>query len=55
MKIKTRRAYGYHKETGKLFDLGDTVDAALNANMMVKDYEKSLIQANPQLNITFKV
>lgn len=52
---KTRRAYGYHRKAGKLFDLGDTVEGALKANMMVKDYEKSLIEANPQLDITFKI
>ena len=52
---KTRIAYGYHKESGKLFDLGDTVKAALKANMMVKDYEKALVKANPQLEITFKI
>ena len=53
--LKTRRAYGYHRETGKLYDLGDTVKNALKANMMVKDYEKSLAEANPQLDVTFKV
>ena len=53
--LRTRRAYGYHKETGKLLDLGDTVDAALKANMMVRDYESSLIKANPQLDIAFKI
>ena len=37
------------------FDLGDTVDAALKTNMMVKDYEKALVAANPQLDITFKI
>lgn len=52
---KTKRAYGYHRETGRLFDLGDTIDAALNANMMVKEYEKLLIAANPQLEVTFKI
>lgn len=53
--MKTRVAYGYHKKTGKLFNLGDTVKAALNANMMVREYEKDLVKANPQLEITFKV
>lgn len=53
--MKTRIAYGYHKESGKMFELGDTVKNALDANMMVKDYEKHLIQANPQLEITFKI
>lgn len=53
--MKTRIAYGYHRESGKLFDLGDTVKNALDANMMVKDYEKSLVHANQQLEITFKI
>ena len=53
--IKTRRAFGYHKQTGKLLDLGDTIDGALKANMMVKDFEKELIRINPQLDITFKI
>lgn len=52
---KTRIAYGYHKETGKLFNLGDTIKQALKANMMYREYEKALIEANPQLEITFKV
>ena len=52
--MKTRKAYGYYKEAGKLFDLGDTVDAALKANMTVREYEKELIKLNPQLEITFK-
>ena len=52
---KTRKAYGLHRESGKLFALGDTVEGALKANMMVKDYEKSLVKANPQLDISFKV
>lgn len=55
MKIKSRFAYGLHKETGKIFDLGDTVAAALKANMMVRDYEKSLVEGNPQLEISFKI
>ncbi len=54
-KKKTRKAYGHHKETGKLFDLGDTVEMALKANMMVREYKKNLVKANPQLEITFKV
>lgn len=55
MKMKTRKAYGYHRESGKLFDLGDTVKKALMANMTVRDYERSLVKLNPQLEITFKV
>lgn len=55
MKIKSRFAYGLHMITGKIFDLGDTVAAALKANMMVRDYEKSLIENYPQLEITFKI
>ena len=53
--LKTRRAYGIHKTTGKNFDLGDTIDNALKANMLRTDYEKALIAANPQLEITFKI
>lgn len=52
---KTRIAYGYHKETGKLFNLGDTIEQALKANMMYREYEKALVKANPQLEITFRV
>ena len=52
---KTRIAYGYHKESGKLFILGDTINQALKANMMYRDYEKALIATNPQLEITFKI
>ena len=53
--LKTRVAYGYHKESGKLYNLGDTIEAALKANMMFRDYEKKLIAANPQLEITIKI
>lgn len=52
--MKTRIAYGTYSD-GRVFNLGDTVKAALAANMMVKDYEASLIKANPQLKIEFKV
>jgi hypothetical protein len=52
---KTRIAYGYHKGSGKLYDLGDTIENALKANMMYREYEKQLIAANPQLEITFKI
>jgi lipopolysaccharide export system protein LptC len=52
-KAKTRRAYG--EKDGKLYDLGDTIDAALKANMMVRDYEAALIKANPQLTITIRI
>ena len=55
MKKKTRVAYGFHKETGKLFNLGDTIEQALKANMMYRDYEKQLVKLNPQLEITFKI
>ena len=54
MKLKTRRAYGKGKN-GDLYDLGDTVEQALKANMMVRDFEKELIRMNPQLEITFKI
>lgn len=53
-KVKTRMAYGIH-ENGKTYFLGDTVMAALKANMMVSEYEKALIEANPQLKITIRV
>jgi Mor family transcriptional regulator len=54
MDMKTRIAYGEH-ENGNTYYLGDTIEAALKANMMYKDYEKALIKANPQLKITFKI
>lgn len=53
--VKTRRAYGYHKTTGKLLDLGDTITQALQANMMLRDFEKQLIALNPGLEITIKI
>ena len=53
--MKTRIATGYNRESGVSFDLGDTVEDALRANMMVRDYEKLLIKNNPQLEITFKI
>lgn len=53
--MKTRKAYGTHKVTGKIFYLGDTVAKALEANMMVREYERALISNNPQLDITIKV
>jgi hypothetical protein len=52
--MKTRVAYGEHSN-GNIYNLGDTVDGALKANMMVKDYEKELVKLNPQLKITFKI
>lgn len=52
---KTRIAYGYGKGSGKLYYLGDTVDAALKANMMVRDYEQKLRELNPQLEIIIKI
>ncbi|EIW19894.1 MULTISPECIES: hypothetical protein [Pelosinus] len=51
---KTRVAYGVHAN-GNTYRLEDTVESALKANMMVRDYEKKLIELNPQLKITFKV
>jgi hypothetical protein len=53
-KIKTRRAYGKHAN-GNTYDLGDTIEQALKANMMYRDYEKQLIALNPQLEITIKI
>ncbi len=52
---KTRIAYGYHRESGKMLRLCDTIEEALKANMTYKDYEKELIKANPQLEITFEI
>ena len=52
--MKTRKAYGHHRETGETFFLGDTVAKALEANMVVRDYEKALVKDNPQLEIIFK-
>ena len=52
--MKTRIAYGKHSN-GNLYDLGDTVEQALKANMMVRDFEKELIKINPQLEITFRI
>jgi hypothetical protein len=53
--LKTRIAYGVLKSTGKLVMTQDTVNEALKANMMVRDYERELIRINPQLEITIKV
>lgn len=55
MKTKTIKAYGTNPENGKIYDLGDIVSMALRANMLVSDYKKDLVKANPQLNIVFKV
>jgi len=52
--LKTRRAYGTDA-SGKVYDLGDTVDQALKANMMVRDFEKELIRINPQLKIEIRI
>jgi hypothetical protein len=52
--IKTRHAYGTHAN-GNVYDLGDTVANALKANMMVRDYERKLIEYNPQLKIEIKI
>ena len=52
---KTRIAYGYHEGTGKTHRICDTIAEALKANMMYRDYEKQLIEANPQLKITVKI
>lgn len=53
--MKTRHAYGFHQETGKMFDLGDTIENALKAKMMVRDYERELIKVNPQLKIDIRI
>jgi hypothetical protein len=53
--MKTRIAYGTLKSTGKLVMSQDTVEEALKAKMMVRDYEKELVKLNPQLDIRFNV
>lgn len=52
---KIRVAYGTHKENGNAYLLGDTMKMALGANMMVRDYEKRLIELNPQLDIEIRI
>jgi hypothetical protein len=52
--MKTRMAYGKHSN-GTIYNLGDTVNQALQAGMTVHDFEKQLVKINPQLKITFKV
>ena len=54
VKLKTRHAYGKHSN-GSTYDLGDTIEAALKANMMVRDYERELIKINPQLKIEIRI
>ena len=53
--LKTRIAYGTHRESKRLYILGDTVAQSLDANMSVRDWERQLVAKNPQLDITFKV
>lgn len=53
-KAKTRKAYGTH-ENGNTYYLGDMVEQAIKANMMVRDYEAKLIAANPQLKIEIRI
>jgi hypothetical protein len=53
--MKTRIAYGTLKSTGKLVVEEDTVKEALKSNMMVRDYEKELVNLNPQIEFAFKV
>ncbi len=52
--MKTRIAYGEGKD-GTIYRLCDTIDEALKANMMFRDYEKELIKQNPQLKITVRI
>ena len=52
---KTRIAYGTDRETKTVYRLCDTIEEALKTNMMYRDFEKQLIKANPQLDITFKI
>lgn len=53
--MKSRIAYGVHKKSGKLYRLGDTIEGALKANMMFRDYEKKLKELNPQLEIKVRI
>ena len=53
MKSKTRIAYA-EGENG-MYKLCDTIEEALKANMMFRDYEKQLIKLNPQLKIIIKI
>jgi hypothetical protein len=55
MKSKTRVLYGYLKSTGELIHRTDAVDEALQANMMVRDWEKEFVKANPQLDVKVMV
>jgi len=51
---KTRKAYGIHANGNEYF-LCDTVAEALKENMMVIEYEKRLIELNPQLKIEIRI
>ena len=51
---KTRVAY-YIDEGGNPQLLGDTIDAALEANITVKEYERQLIESNPDLEIIINI
>jgi len=53
MKRKTRIAYA-EGENG-MYKLCDTIEEALKANMMFRDYEKQLIKLNPELKIIVKI
>ncbi len=55
MRFKTRIATGTHKETGAVYNLGDTIEQALDANMTFRDFERQLIAANPQLDIKIRI
>lgn len=53
---KTRVAYAIPKDNStEKYRLCDTVDEALKANMLVRDYERQLIKFNPQLDITIEI
>jgi hypothetical protein len=54
-RFKTRIATGTHKETGTIYNLGDTIEQALDANMTFRDFERQLIAANPQLDIKISI
>ena len=47
---KTRIAYATDSK-GNIYNLGDTIEQALKANMMYRDFEKELMKHNPQLKI----
>jgi hypothetical protein len=53
--MKTRVAYKIDPKTGKETKLFDTIQKALDANMLVKDWERMYISANPESKIEIRV